>query len=362
VAVARVDPEERQGRNTITEVREGHSFDIGALEGYLRKHVPDYAGPLVRVSEFQGGQSNLTYLLATPSRAYVLRRRPAGHLLPGAHAVDREYRIMSTLGASTDVPVPHTYVFCADEDVIGTAFFVMEYVEGRIFWDSTLPELEVSERRAYVNSLVEVLARLHTVNYGAIGLADFGRQGSYVRRQIARWSKQYLSDPDAGRVASIDRLIEWLTCHVPETEETTLVHADLRFDNVVFHSNQPKVLAILDWELATLGDPLADLGYLLMTYHLPTVGISGLLGKDLVGLGIPSEADVVRQYCACSGRRDIPYLDFYVVFNLFRYAAVLHGIRGRVLRGTAASVRARDYAEHVETVADIGWAQIPRST
>jgi aminoglycoside phosphotransferase (APT) family kinase protein len=336
-------------------VREAFRFDETRLETYLRTHVRDFSGPLT-VRQFTGGQSNPTYLLSTPHRQYVLRRKPDGQLLASAHAVEREYRVMSALGAHTDVPVPRTFALCNDESVIGTRFFVMERVEGRIFWDTAFPEIEIGDRPAYFHAMNATLALLHSVDFAAIGLEDYGKPHNYARRQIKRWSGQYLQDTLAGRVAALDALIDWLNANVPESQEAAIVHGDFRCDNLVFHPTEPRVLAILDWELSTLGHPLADFAYHLMMYHLPRMAIPGLLGEDLTALNIPTRQQYVEAYCRRTGRSGIADLDFYLAFNFFRFAAICHGIRGRLARGTAVSTRAREYAAGVETLAELGLA------
>lgn len=336
-------------------------FDLARLEEYLRVHVPEYQGPLC-VRQFKGGQSNPTYLLITPGRHYVLRRKPPGQLLASAHAVDREYRVVSALGTQTQVPVARTYALCMDDSVIGTSFYVMEHVEGRIFWDPAFPEVPRELRRQYFSSTNAAIASLHRVDPAAVGLADFGKASGYLARQIARWSKQYREDEAAGRVAAMDRLIEWLPQHLPARKQSpAIVHGDFRVDNLVFHPSEPRLLAILDWELSTIGDPLADFAYHLMMYRMPTLAIPGLLGRDFDALGIPREEQYVAAYCAGTGRAEIPELDFYVAFCMFRFAGIIHGIRGRVLRGTAVSSRAREHAQHVETIADLAWQQAARA-
>jgi len=341
-------------------VRPGFELDAARLDAYLHERLPGYAGPL-EISQFEGGQSNPTYLLATPGHRYVLRRKPPGRLLPSAHAVDREFRVLSALGASSDVPVPRTWLLCDDDAVAGTAFYLMDWVEGRIIRDPSLPEVPFAQRPAHSEALVDALARLHRVDYRAAGLESFGRAGGYVARQFARWSKQYLEDADAGRVEAMDRLVEWLPTRMPAADDTCVVHGDYRCDNVVFHPSEPRVMAILDWELATLGDPLADFAYYLMVYRMPDAGVPGLAGRDLHALNLPAEQDCVAAYCRRTGRSGIPDLDFYVAFNLFKLAGVLHGIRGRVIKGTAASVRAREYAAKVELVAELAWRQAERA-
>lgn len=347
--------------DTTVEVRAGMSVDEARLAGWLREHVSGFEGPL-SVRQFKGGQSNPTYLLTTPSRRYVLRRKPPGVLLASAHAVDREYRVITALREHSDVPVPRTFALCTDETIAGTWFYVMEHVVGRVYWDPAFPELAREQRAPHADAANAALASLHRVDPVAAGLADFGRAQGYMSRQIARWSKQYLDDGMAGRIPAMDRLVEWLPRHLPGHEEPpAIVHGDYRVDNLVFHPHEPRVIAILDWELSTIGDPLADFTYYLMTYRLPTLSLPGLLGRDPRALGIPSEREAVAAYCRRTGRDAIGNLDFHVAYNMFRLAAIFHGIRGRVLRGTAVSAQARDYAQHVETIADLAWAQAERA-
>jgi aminoglycoside phosphotransferase (APT) family kinase protein len=343
----------------VSAVRRGFEVDAGALDRYLAGRLEGYAGPL-EVGQFQGGQSNPTYLLSTPGHRYVLRRKPPGRLLASAHAVDREFRVISALGRGSDVPVPRAHLLCEDEGVIGSMFYVMDWVEGRILRDPAFPEVPVPARRETSLALVEALARLHRVDPAAVGLGDFGRAGGYVARQFARWSRQYLEDEAAGRVAAMERLVEWLPTRMPRDDQTCIVHGDYRCDNVVLHPLEPRVLALLDWELSTLGDPLADFAYYAMIYRMPATGVPGLAGQDLAALGLPTEEECVAHYCRLTGRTGIPDLDFYVSFNLFKLAGVLHGIRGRVLRGNAASGRAREYAAMVEPVAELAWQQAER--
>ncbi|WP_419816023.1 phosphotransferase [Glacieibacterium sp.] len=343
------------------EVRAGLGFDEAALETWLKANVEGYAGPLT-VRQFNGGQSNPTYQLVTPGRNYVLRRKPPGVLLKSAHAVDREYRVITALyGAG--FPAPRTFGLCTDDAVIGTWFYVMDCVEGRIIWDNTFPDVSRADRPLYFDAMNATIAQLHNLDPVAIGLGDFGKPGNYFARQIGRWSKQYLEDSDAGRVPSMDRLVEWLPANIPDDgDETRVVHGDYRCDNMIFHPTEPRVLAVLDWELSTLGHPLADFSYHLMMYRMPPTATAGLMGFDLPALNIPSEEDYTAAYCARTGRTGgIPNIDFYVAFNMFRLAAIIHGIRGRVVRGTAASAHAKKTAEGVEMLADHAWAQAERA-
>jgi aminoglycoside phosphotransferase (APT) family kinase protein len=336
-------------------MRPGQEIDASRLERWMGHHVEGYHGPL-QVEQFKGGQSNPTYKLRTSGGDYVLRRKPPGALLPGAHAVEREFRVISALDRA-GFPVAHPYALCEDPEVIGTPFYVMQMVEGRIFWDTSLPALDAAERARYFDAMNATLARLHTLDPAALDLSDFGKPGNYFARQIARWSRQYLEDEAAGRNPDMDRLIEWLPPHIPPGDDTSIVHGDFRADNLVFHATEPRVLAVLDWELSTLGHPLADFTYHLMMYHLPPSIIGGLAGKDSARLGIPSEAAYVAAYCHRTGRADIPHLNFYLAFNMFRFAAILHGIKGRIARGTAASAHAKSMAANVEPLAALAWSQ-----
>ncbi len=340
-----------QNRGT-SEVREAHRFDCAALERWMEAEVEGFAGPLT-VEQFKGGQSNPTYKLITPRRSYVLRRKPPGKLLPGAHAVDREYRVIGALRGQ-GFPVARAFALCTDDSVIGTAFYVMEMVEGRIFWDPSLAEVPREERPLYFDAMNATIAQLHLIDPEAAGLGDYGKPGNYFARQIARWSRQYLADEEAGRVPAMDRLVEWLPQNIPPDEpQPRIIHGDFRCDNMIFHPKEPRVLAVLDWELSTLGHPLADFSYHLMMYRMPDA-----LGEaDLAALGIPGEVDYVAAYCRRTGRDGIADLDFYMAFNLFRLAGIVHGIKGRLVRGTAASAHAAEMAKRLEPLADLAWAQ-----
>lgn len=331
-----------------------HAFDVAALAAFVRARIGAFEGPLA-VEQFQGGQSNPTYRVAAGSERFVLRRKPPGALLPSAHAVDREYRVMSAL-AGTGVPVPRMRALCADPAVIGTAFYLMDYVEGRILWDPTLPGMTPSQRGAHYDELNRVIAALHCVDPAAAGLADFGRSGGYIERQVARWTKQYQAGV-ADRIDAMDRLIEWLPPRIPPGDETRVVHGDFRIDNVIFHPDEPRVLAVLDWELSTLGHPLADFTYHLMMYRMPPLVTVGLKGADLQALNVPSESDYVAAYCARTSRASIPHLDFYLAFNFFRFSAIAHGIKGRLARGTAASPQAQRMVEAFPILAELAWQQ-----
>ncbi len=347
---------ERQQQFSGTgEVRAGQEIDAGRLHEWMTAHVDGYQGPLT-IEQFKGGQSNPTYKLVTPAQNYVLRRKPPGQLLPSAHAVDREYRVITALHAQ-GFPAPRTFGLCQDNDVIGTWFYIMDCVEGRVIWDTTFPMVPVPERRAYFDAMNATIAELHMIDVEKAGLSDFGKPGNYFARQIGRWSKQYLEDADAGRYEAMDRIVEWLPGNIPAGDEVSVVHGDYRCDNMIFHPTEPKVVAVLDWELSTLGHPLADFSYHLMMYRMPPSTTTGLVGNNLADLGIPTEEEYVAAYCARTGRDGIANLDFYVAYNMFRLAAIIHGIKGRVARGTAASAHARKSAEGFETLADLAWAQ-----
>ncbi len=338
-----------------TSVREAQRFDDARLADWMAANIPDYAGPLT-IDQFKGGQSNPTYRLTTPGRRYVLRRKPPGPLLKGAHAVEREAEVVSALG-SAGFPVAHVHGLCTDETVIGTWFYVMEMVEGRIFWDATFPDVNREARPAYFDAMNATLAQLHMVDYAMIGLESYGRPGNYFERQISRWSGQYVEDVDAGRDPHMDRLIEWLPANIPSGDETSIVHGDFRCDNLIFHPTEPRVLAVLDWELSTLGHPLADFSYSAMMYHMPPHIVAGLAGAHLGALNIPSEEDYLAAYCRRTGRAGISDYEFYIAFNFFRIAAIFHGIKGRAIRGTASSARAKERARVFPELALLAWQQ-----
>lgn len=348
--------EERRDRQDHPPVMR-HPFDPARLRDYLASVLPQFAGPL-RVSQFEGGQSNPTYLLHTPARSYVMRRKPPGELLPSAHAIDREYRVMNALRGS-EVPVPRMWAYCDDPAVAGTPFYLMEYLEGRILWDPTLPGLEPSERAAIYDEMNRVIAAVHRVDFKAQGLGDFGKPGRYIARQIERWTRQYRAS-QTDQIEDMERLIEWLPCHVPDDDETSLVHGDFRLDNLVFHQTEPRVLGVLDWELSTLGHPLVDFAYHAMVWRVPGATFRGLLDADLSSLGIPDEPDYVRRYCERTRRSGIAHWDFYLAFNLFRIAAILQGVLSRALAGNAASAHALREGGRVRPLAQIGWAQARR--
>jgi aminoglycoside phosphotransferase (APT) family kinase protein len=348
---------DRTEANTGTsDVSDRLRFDEAALAGWLQQHVEGFAGPL-RVSQFKGGQSNPTYRLDASGRSFVLRRKPPGKLLPGAHAVEREYRVISALGAA-GFPVPRVYGVCEDEAVIGTPFYVMDLVEGRIVWEAHFPGLSREDRAAHFDAMNATIARLHGFDPAAIGLGDYGRAAGFVERQVARWSKQYLADTEAGRVPAMDRLVDWLGKHLPpDSDESRVAHGDFRCDNMIFAPVEAKVIAVLDWELSTLGDPAADFTYHLLMYRMPATLFSGLAGMDLEALGIPSEQDYVAAYCRRTGRDGLPNVDYLVVFCLFRLAAIVHGIKGRLVRGNASSAHAAQMVERLEPLAELALSQ-----
>ncbi|MGB9149895.1 MAG: phosphotransferase [Burkholderiales bacterium] len=340
-------------------VSDKHRFDNAALEKYLSRHVDGFNGPLT-VEQFKGGQSNPTFKLLTPQRNYVMRAKPgpASKLLPSAHAVDREYRVLTALHG-TDVPVAKTYALCEDESIIGRAFYIMDCVDGRVLWDPTLPGFTTSQRRAVYEEMNRVIAALHKIDYAGIGLADYGKPGNYFARQIARWSKQYKAS-ETEKIDAMDKLIEWLPQNIPTDEESSIVHGDYRLDNMIFHPSEPKILAILDWELSTLGHPLADFSYHCMTWNLSAEEFRGMAGVDLTSLGIPTQGEYVDMYCRRTGRSKIDNWDFYMAYNMFRLAGILQGIMGRVVDGTAASLQAAESGKRARPMAEAGWRQVEK--
>jgi len=338
------------------EVSERLRFDEAALARWMDANVAGFRGPLA-VHQFKGGQSNPTYRLDSPSGSYVLRRKPPGRLLPGAHAVDREYRVIAALGASA-FPVPRVHGLCDDEDVIGTPFYVMDMVEGRIVWEAHFPGLSPTDRAAHFDAMNATIAQLHSLDPQAVGLGDYGRAGGFVERQVARWSTQYEGDVEAGRVPAMDRLVAWLRDNLPaDSGDSRVVHGDFRCDNMIFAADAPRVSAVLDWELSTLGDPAADFVYHLMMYRMPAGMFTGLAGLDLAALGIPSEQDYIDAYCHRTGRQSLPNVDYLAAFVMFRLAAICHGIRGRLVRGSASSAHAEATAAVTEPLAELAWKQ-----
>ncbi|GAB1384262.1 phosphotransferase [Burkholderiales bacterium] len=340
-----------------------HAFDTAALGAWMTQHVEDFAGPL-GVEMFKGGQSNPTYKLITPGRTYVMRAKPGpvAKLLPSAHAIEREFAVMRGL-AGTAVPVARMHALCEDESVIGRAFYIMEYVEGRVLWDQTLPGMTPAERGAIYDEMNRVIAALHKVDYAARGLAGYGKPGNYFERQIGRWSKQYQASVTQP-ITEMDRLIDWLPAHIPASARdeglTSIVHGDYRLDNVIFHPSEPRILAVLDWELSTLGHPLADFSYHCMAWHIPPGTFRGIGGVDLASLGIPSEQDYIHRYCERTGlatpEQLAPDWNFYLAYNMFRIAAILQGIAKRVEAGTASSAQARASGAGARPMAELAWS------
>ena len=338
------------------EVAPALRFDVARLAAYLAEKVPGFAGPL-EVKQFRGGQSNPTYLLETPQRRYVLRRKPPGKLLPSAHAVDREYRAIAALYPQ-NFPVAEPVLYCEDESVVGTAFYVMGYADGRVFWEPHMPQSNPAERGKVYDAMNATLARLHSFKPAEIGLADFGKGENYVARQVDRWSKQYRAS-ETEKIEEMERLMAWLPEHVPPAGPVAVVHGDYRLDNMVLHKTEPKILAVLDWELSTLGDPLADFTYHLMQWEMPTLdgpGSASLRGLDLAKLGIPARDAYVARYVERTGLDPRPHLPAYMAYNFFRIAAILQGIVGRVRDGTATNVNAPARAQLVRPLAQTAWA------
>jgi len=342
-------------------VNERQQFDVPALSAWLETHVEGFAGPL-SVEQFAGGQSNPTFKLITPARSYVMRSKPgpAAKLLPSAHAIEREYRVMDAL-AGTDVPVAKMFALCEDESVIGRAFYVMEFIEGRVLWDQALPGMTPSERGAIYNEMNRVIAALHTVDIAQVGLDTYGKPGNYFERQIGRWSKQYVAS-ETEPIEAMNKLIEWLPKHIPRsaegapTERVSIVHGDFRLDNLIFHPTEPRVLAVLDWELSTLGDPLADFAYHCMAWHVDPTQFRGIGGLDWSALGIPDEDEYVATYLARTGLAIQGDWNFYLAYNMFRIAAILQGIMKRVSEGTAASTQALDAGKRAKPMAELAWS------
>lgn len=334
------------------EVREGYELDIPSLQAYMEENVENFSGP-IELKQFKGGQSNPTYLIETPQQKYVLRRKPPGKLLKSAHAVDREYRIVTAL-QETDVPVAKTYALCTDDEVIGTWFYIMEYVEGRIFWSyDTIP---ASDRKEIFFAMNATQARLHNIDYVSLGLADYGKSGSYFERQISRWSKQYEASKDMAYPA-MESLIEWLKAHIPENDETSIVHGDFRLDNMIVHPSENRIIAVIDWELSTLGHPLSDFSYACLPWYMPHDLFNGFADIDHRAVSLPTEREFVEAYCQQTGRSSIDHWNFYMAFNCFRLAAICFGIKGRIRDGTAASKKARETAAIAVPLSELGLAQ-----
>ncbi|MBE7416142.1 MAG: phosphotransferase family protein [Ideonella sp.] len=339
-----------------------HAFDVAALERHLQRELPGFAGPL-HVEQFKGGQSNPTYKLVTPSCSYAMRSKPGpvAKLLPSAHAIEREFRVMRAL-AGTGVPVAQMHLLCEDESVIGRAFYVMQFVEGRVLWDQALPGLTPAARSAIYDEMNRVIAALHRVDVQAAGLADYGKPGNYFVRQIGRWSKQYLAS-QTRTIHEMDRLIDWLPSHLPasalDETQVAVVHGDYRLDNLIFDAHAPRVAAVLDWELSTLGHPLADFSYHCMAWHIPPGVFRGIGGLDHAALGIPDERAYVRRYCERTGRGNADALmtdwNFYLAYNLFRLAAITQGIAKRAADGTASNAQARRTGDATDVLAAMAW-------
>ncbi|CAN5315587.1 phosphotransferase [soil metagenome] len=327
-------------------------LDLVKLATWMESHVAGFAGPL-GYAKFAGGQSNPTYRLDTPTTAYVLRRKPFGPLLPSAHAVDREYRVIAGLHP-TGFPVPRPYGLCEDDSVVGSAFYIMEMVEGRTIWDGSMPDLTPSARRAHYDAMVDTLAALHNLDHVAAGLESFGKPGNYFERQVARWTKQYRAS-ETEHMPDVERLIEWLPATLPEQTRTSVVHGDYRIDNMIFAHEAPRVIAVLDWELSTLGDPLADFSYLLMNWVTEPEGRSGVKGLAGPETGIPTISEVTKRYCAATGRDGVPRLEWYFAYNLFRLTGIVQGIKKRIVDGTASSAQAEKTAERVYGLASAAW-------
>ncbi len=339
-------------------VSDRQRFDGASLGRWLHAHLPGFAG-LSRIEQFRGGQSNPTFLLTgADGTQYVLRKKPAGALLPSAHAVDREFRVISALHGS-DVPVARPLCLCTDESVIGTMFYLMEFVAGRNFWDATLPGMTPPERATLYDEMNRVMVALHRLDYVAAGLGDYGKPGNYFARQIARWSGQYRAS-ETERIEAMEKLLTWLPANIPQADETALVHGDYRLDNLIFHARSPRILAVVDWELSTLGHPLADFAYHVMLWRIPAGEAGGLRGLDLLPLGIPSEAEYVAAYCARTGRKGVEprVWEFCMAYNLFRIACIRQGIMKRVLEGTAASGHAREAGSKARATAELAWHQV----
>ena len=350
-------------------VSEQHAFDTAALSAWLRQHLPGFEGPL-SVEMFKGGQSNPTYKLVTPTQSYVMRAKPGpvAKLLPSAHAIEREFAVMSGL-AGTDVPVPKMYCLCEDESVIGRAFYVMEFMQGRVLWDQSLPGMTPQQRADIYDEMNRVISALHTVKFAERGLAGYGKPGNYFDRQIGRWSKQYKASADGAGpmsqpIEQMEKLVEWLPAHIPaaarDERAVSIVHGDFRLDNTMFHPTEPRIIAVLDWELSTLGHPLADFSYHCMSWHIPYgPGARGIAGLDHAALGIPAEDEYIRRYCDRTGFATVADLkadwNFYMAYNLFRIAAILQGIAKRVETGTASSAQAAQSGAGARPMAELAW-------
>jgi aminoglycoside phosphotransferase (APT) family kinase protein len=335
------------------------ALDRDHLATWIREHVMPFSGPL-DVQRFKGGQSNPTYLITIEHKRFVMRRKPSGNLLPSAHAVDREYRIIRAL-EHTAVPVARPIALCQDESVVGTMFYLMEFVEGRIVWDPLLPGLTPADRRATYEEMIRVLAALHSVDYVELGLGDYGRAGQYIERQVARWTKQYRAS-ETQRIEAMENLISWLPANIPAGDESCIVHGDYRLDNVVLHPSEPRILAVLDWELSTIGHPLADLAYHCMPWRIPRSIFRGFAGVDHASLGIPTEREYVTAYFQRTGRQPVAERDweYYMAYNMFRIAAIIQGIMARALQGNASNADALQTGRTAVPLAELAWQQVER--
>lgn len=345
----------QQDFSGLKEVGKSHQFSLNKLDNFLKSELPNFSG-IKEIKQFKGGQSNPTYLIKTYTKSFVLRRKPTGDLLKSAHAVDREFEVIKSL-KKAGFPVPTPYLLCKDESIIGTIFYIMEFIQGRIFWDPDMPDCSKEERKAIYDDLNKNLAKLHDFNHESIGLSDFGVPGNYFSRQISRWTKQYRLS-ETKEISAMDNLISWLPNNIPEDDDSSVVHGDYRLDNVIIHPTEPRIIGILDWELSTIGHPLGDFTYHLLTWQLPDIGIGsgGFLGKNLNDLGIPNQEDYIDQYCERTGRVEgIENRGFYFAYNFFRLAAILQGIAGRVRDGTASNKKAKKLIHAIEPLADIGW-------
>jgi aminoglycoside phosphotransferase (APT) family kinase protein len=344
----------------LRETPSAHALDTDKLQAWMQGHIAGFCGP-IEVRQFSGGQSNPTFLVHSAQRRYVLRQKPLGKLLPSAHAVDREFRVLTALYGS-QVPVARAFALCEDPGVIGSSFYVMDYVEGRIFWEATLPEVAPEGRRPIYEEMVRVQAALHSVDYREVGLGDYGKPGGYVQRQVARWTQQYRASQTES-LDSVERLIEWLPKHIPGDEQNAVVHGDFRLDNVIFHPSEPRILAVLDWELSTIGNPLVDFAYYCMRYHMPESEFKGLGGADIKALMIPSETMSVATYCKLRGIEPVSPRDwaYYMAFCMFRLAAILQGVLARALQGNASNSTALQAGRRAGPLADLAWGMVQAS-
>ncbi len=338
-------------------VSERQKFDVPALAAYLSAHVEGYPGGPLQVEQFKGGQSNPTFKLTAGNMHYVLRTKPgpAAKLLPSAHAIEREFRVMDAL-QKAGFPAARQYALCTDESVIGRAFYIMEFVDGRVLWDQSLPGMTPAERAAIYDELNRVIALLHTVDYNAIGLGDYGKPGNYFARQIERWTRQYQASATE-TIEAMDQLIAWLPAHIPPGDDTAIVHGDFRLDNMIFHPTEPRILAVLDWELSTLGHPFADFSYHCMSWHIEPGQFRGIAGLNLAELGIPSQQEYIAMYAKRTGKTiALADFNFYLAFNMFRLASIMQGIMKRYVDGTASSAQALESGKMARPMAELGWA------